>query len=278
MLSSQSIRQETKLSFFAPAKGNFDREKYEKNIDMGRIKTQLDSKKNRIVIDELFSNEKGCGFGAAAIRSQVKRSIEEKCAGNIELDACWSSHLFYLYMGMVPIDRLVSYVRLHYGCCGEDALKNLAKCTNETEFQILDEIYIKDLKRIMHNEFKIPEEKNISLQEIFSHRDDLIALLAKNASYIKDEFIPMLLRRLKRSCGEKYPDTSCLTSVWMTLAPEGKERWLDAIQKNNEFVPFKDLSHLKSYLTDKEEMAHFEKVVDEYRKSLSIVKPVAKVA
>lgn len=281
MLSSQLITQETqkitkienspRLSFFISPTGNFNRQNYEKNLRNGHLKTYSDLNKKCIVIAQLFSNERGCGFGAAAIRSQVQQSIAEKFDGNIQLKASWSSHLFYLYMGLIPIDRPVSYIGLKYDYKAR-ALKDLAKCTNETDLLKLTDRVIEYLKDIMHCEFKIPKEIDISLQDILNHRDDLIALEQKKAYYIKDVFIPWLLNVLKNNHGEKYPDTLESGPLWMMFAPEGKKRWLEAISKNNEFEPFRDLSHLKSYLADKDEIAHFEKVVDEYRKSLVNVK------
>lgn len=59
--------------------------------------------KNSMYIE--LMNSRSNGFGTAAIRFVVKKSLQGGFEGRVHLEATGSSHFFYLKMGMIPDDH-----------------------------------------------------------------------------------------------------------------------------------------------------------------------------
>src|SRR5260221_14684542 len=69
---------------------------------------------DRIVLGLLNSKIKGSGFGTTVIRHLMKLSLDKRYEGRLMTDTEHSSHLFYLYMGMMQIDREDNYITTQY--------------------------------------------------------------------------------------------------------------------------------------------------------------------
>lgn len=263
------VKEEKKshFNFFSSPKGNFDREKYRARLSQGQVTSQTDEKLKCIYIKTLFSHKQGSGFGTAAIRSMVEESIKLKYEGNLQLESAWQSYLFYLYMGMIPLESRIPYIDHWFGYAGGDALEALNKCHDEADLLKVDADEIATMKRMLRLELDIPI-KSATLQDILKNRDLLLDLNKKTCSYIEAKFIPNLLKLLEKNYGNKYPNSTDFAAVQMKFSSEGKARWIDAIKNNKEFVPFKDLSHLRSFISNKEVQEHFDHVASEYQKSL----------
>jgi hypothetical protein len=187
----------------------------------------------------------GAGSGTRAMRCLVNMSIDSGFDGKITLQACYSSHLFHLLMGMVPEERGIDYVKYYYGFMGPEALKELRNNNK------LDSCSLNKLKEILSKEKNIPEQQ-ITLKQILENRDFLLSLQEKKLSYIQNKFIPELLDILETSKDNKRPDTSYLTDIPMVLSEEGKKRWKNAIALNEEFEPFRDFAHLRPLMTQQQ--------------------------
>lgn len=192
----------------------------------------------------------GNGFGSAQFRRLIMRSIELGCPGKITLLASTtygSPHLFYLYMGMIPIAKKVSYLKYYYGQNGINCLKNLDQ-DEEWSTQMLEELdkrTLNTLQRILHNEQKIDVEKEpISLDYIITQKDFIFGLKKKTLDYVSKVFIPDLLEALAEDPTNKYPNTKLLGAVDMQMSEKAFARWQYVIDNQLEFIPFKNLEHL----------------------------------
>jgi len=90
-------------------------------------------KEDCVYLSRIHSSMKG--YGTRAMRCLIQLSMEKGFGGTLDLEACYSSHLFYLYMGMIPKDKKINYVSKMYGMCGEDSLSELKSCQNENDVQ-----------------------------------------------------------------------------------------------------------------------------------------------
>lgn len=272
MLSSHRSDEPKKsslFSFFSKRNASFDYKQFEKALKEGHIEFLQESRYEHEK-EKIFIRIKDSGSNLVSFREVMSECIAANFDGIIEADAYRRSHLDYLKLGFVPLERLISA----HGLYGESIATELLACTNLTDLQKKSRSFIEGMKEILRTELNTPEEKDISIEDVFKNRDVLIKHYNKKVSYITEYFIPFLVDSLKRNSGKICPDTSYMGSVIMILSPEGKARWCDAIKQNKEFVPFTDLSHLKLFLIDKEKISEFEQVVAQYRKSLETDKTI----
>jgi hypothetical protein len=199
---------------------------------------QYQEGRDHIYLDRLESHDIGGGFGRAAMLylleiafKKFKDTLDsESPFAGLRLSASYSSHIFYLYMGLIPengvnldlkpiIKSNYAYVRNNYGIVGEIAIKE------------------------------------ITVDDIFKNRNDLINLSKKEFSYLKNKFISQLLECLESQVSAKYPNTSEFDSVTMILSNEGKKRWLETIELYAtkgifKFEPFRKFEQLRPFMTD----------------------------
>lgn len=204
--------------------------------------TDREHAKKCIFISKVISPGKGGGFGTAVMRDAVSESLKRGLGGSVQLDSVWSSHLFYLYMGMVPIE----YDKNDLGVVGFAALKYLEEHNQLHDFSD-DKPHVKHLKYLLSHLLD-GNHHAYGAQDILDHREQLLALRKEKHSFIRESFIPRLLCCLNTT--DEYPDTSMLNSVMMTLSDAGKARWTYAIQNDKAFTPFKNLEHFQPYMTD----------------------------
>lgn len=206
-----------------------------------------------VYIGRIRSDKKG--FGTALMRKVVKVSLEAGFGGNVELKASWSAHLFWLYMGMIPKERPVHIVTVNWGLLGQDALNNLPvikkQILNENLSSIDIELDIIVLKKMVAT-IKNVSLKDVTAQMIVDSEEELNDLNKKEGSYIKDEFIPRILKILEENLEKSHPDTSRLGGVDMILSEQGLIQWKDAIENQKPFVSFKKLEHLRSLMNEEQ--------------------------
>jgi hypothetical protein len=198
---------------------------------------------DHLYVDKLVSGSKGRGGGTAYMRSAMERAPN----GNVKLQTAWSSMLFWLYMGMIPIDKKILQID-KYGVVGKSLLRTLAK---NNDVEALTPHNKKFLKYILSKEKQLDKNK-ITDEDLITHRNFLLSLQEKSLDFIKDRFIPQLLTCLKDS-NDKYPDTSSFDSTDMEMSHAGKERWLNAIRQNNNFIPFTNFEHLTPLMTEEQQ-------------------------
>lgn len=203
-------------------------------------------------LERLSSLKKGSGFGTKAYKLLMKKSLELGFDGNIVTEACWSSHLFHLYMGMIPIDSQVLYLSATFGFLYRkirNSLTKLQDCETVNDISILKRDILYPLKLLFSQELK----QQISLITpfmILEQKNFLLGFKDKKASNIQAEIIPNLIDVLQHNIGNKYPDTSnYFGSMTMIMSEEGKKRWFLAISSNKKFTPFKKFEHLRPYMT-----------------------------
>lgn len=208
-----------------------------------------------IYIDKMIAPShaaEGNGFGTAAMRYIINKSFEKGYDGNIELAACWSSHIFYLLMGMIPKEKEISYIQTKYGIPAQEDLNKLKLCLSEDDLLLYDktDYLLYSLKRILHSEMNIPVEAQMTAADIFGHKDYLLSLENKKGTFICDSFIPDLLNTLKNDVEKKFPNTEVFGSVPMILSSGGKERWCQAINEKKAFEPFKRFEPIRPFMTE----------------------------
>lgn len=219
-----------------------------------------------IYMERIQSGTKG--FGTAITRKIVKESLEKGFGGRYHTSASWSSHLFHLYMGMLPEDAQVRYVPIQYGNCGKRTLKELPTIIkNIKEKKTNDKLDLKYLK-IMLADLKQVDEKTITDEMIVSHEQELTAFKDKKCSYLQYDFIPQILDILKCSPNEKKPNTSSLHAISMMLSDEGLKRWKDAIANKKPFVPFRKLEHLRPFMNE-EQLKSLDAIMEARDKAFS---------
>ncbi|SNW62950.1 Hypothetical protein ORPV_1046 [Orpheovirus IHUMI-LCC2] len=196
-------------------------------------------KKECTYIESITSHKKG--FGTRMIRNIIKERLDNNLDGNVKLQACWSSHIFWIYMGMIPMNSDVNYVSSKYGILGREALNHILN-PSSSEFP-----YLSIIKHIINMEYGINID-DINDTIISEKYEDLIKLNNKTSSYIHIDFIPRLLRVL----GSKDLNTKYFGSINMSLSDEGLQRWKDCIYNDVDFIPFRDLSHMRQYMDDKQ--------------------------
>ena len=197
-----------------------------------------------IHIDRINSYVMGNGFGTAMMREIVQLALKEK--KTITLGASYASHIFHLYMGMIPIERNLSYVDVHYGFLGMTSIQRL------NEYHTVEDLTnsqdLNELLEILKIEKNLPEDKKLTAQDVLENKDFLLDLTKRNVSYITFNFIPQLLQLFEKGIGDKFPDTSSLFGVQMQLSKEGQERWQEAIDEGIEFTPFKGFEQLHPFM------------------------------
>lgn len=261
-----------KVSFFNHSQDRliakpFDKEKHEKALHAGLLLWHQEPSKKCLHVDKREAHQRGNGFGTAAMRYLVEQSYKLGYEGNIDSETSWSSHLFHLYMGMIPKEKDEKFVSYAWGDFGEDVLKNLEdnyyhddKTALEEDLEVLSEMLhmVKNFKEYSTlTETDILKFKNLKEDELFTEADILdeknmeliLSLRQKTLSHLRFKFIPLLLRTLQKNTNIKYPDTGTWGSIVMVLSNAGKARWKEALDKNIEFVPFKNFEHLYPFMT-----------------------------
>ncbi|MCE0722808.1 hypothetical protein [Legionella resiliens] len=225
----------------------FDSQKYQELLRTGGTFSISEEYPN-IDIGYIGSKKIGNGFGTAVMRHVAEQIIEND--GTITLQAVWSSHIFHLYMGMIPIDREVNYLKVTYGM---DSQSCLEKFRDYPEDELSPSI-INKLIFIFRMEKQIAEDQILTLQDISNddNRSFLLKLLDKKGSYLIHEFIPNLLYIFETNITQKFPSTSSMRSVNMQLSNEGKLRWANAINEQIDFEPFRDFAQLLPYMTEEQ--------------------------
>ena len=95
---------------------------------------------------------------------------------------------------------------------------------------------INKLKSLYRYEKCIPEEKEVTDEDIWANRDFFKDLLSKKNSYLTCEFIPKLIRLFKNHANNPRPDTHVdFSGENMELSPEGTKEWKDAIEEHKKF-------------------------------------------
>lgn len=228
----------------------FDEARHNAALKTGSYQYFINPAENSLLIIKRQANSKGNGFGTAVMREMFKLSLEHKL-GNIKSDTSWSSHLFHLYMGMIPINRQTNLVQNRWGMNGRRVIKELAEGTYEEDenefkrqFSTLNEML----------QFATHSKKNFTKEEIFNQEniDLLLALNNKTCFYLQDEFIPMFLDFMEIHQGEKFPDTKHWGDIPMHLSAAGIERWKQALDQNLEFQTFKNFEQLKPFLNEEQ--------------------------
>jgi hypothetical protein len=108
-------------------KNSFDRAKHFETLCKGgtftlhegvKYSKSVGDRHKFIHLEMLAANAKGNCFGTAVMHHAVERSLAEGYEGRVDVDASYQSHLFYLYMGMLPADYNMEYVLNTYGFIG----------------------------------------------------------------------------------------------------------------------------------------------------------------
>lgn len=215
---------------------------------------RIHSRENDVHIDDIRSRRPGNGFGAAVVREAVTQSLKK--GGSLTLEGGESSHIFHLYMGMLPNDVQINYVEDMYG--NTEALQSLNFLKNKSTIELfqsspLSKKYTRKLIEILKNEKKEDFQKNEpTLEDVFKHRDFLLELASKMVSRTAQVFVPALLDLLEENKGEKYPNTSILGSNNMHLSSEGEKRWREAIDNQVNFVLFYNFEQLHPYMNEEQ--------------------------
>jgi hypothetical protein len=219
----------------------------------GRCNYYYNVKEKHILLYDLFSNTKG--FGTDMMRCLMSKSIDAGYSGAIKVDAAWSSHLFYLFMGMMPKEAPVSYLKYFYGNSATRALELLSEITEDFEpISAQERSYFSTLSHMLREEKKIPQTTPITAKDLSDNSSFLQGLAHKKSSYIRDSFVPDLLKILEapyeRSVTSKYPPTNSLGGIIMFMSEDGKSRWRNAIEQNKPFISFKSLEQLYSFISE----------------------------
>lgn len=206
------------------------------------------------------------GFGTESTRHLVQRSRELKLEGRLHNSASYSSHVFHLYMGMLPVNTQISRIEVEYGSSGKTAIdryadlkkKFLDVIDNNATFSKEEELLINTLKRIVKDKQFLSAFSPIDNNDLFwpttsdALEEKLKTYELERVSDITYSFIPKLLGALRASKNKKKPDTMSLGSFSMILSEAGRERWFDAIDKGIAFKPFKHFEHLVPFMTSKQ--------------------------
>jgi len=231
-----------------PDETPFAQVRHDNLLSRGTIQYHEEPGKNRMYIVKRVAGHKGKGYGTAAMRLVVEESFSKGYQGNVSSETSWSSHLFHLKMGMIPVDRELDYVTTVYGYfVGRTALMELRD--NSYIQQDLTQIL-----KILRKEKNIPNDQVLTETSLSENenREFLLDLLEKRISYLSDYFIPTLIALLDKTCNEAFPDTDIFSCVPMDLSEEGKARWKDAIDREIEFKPFRNFEQLHPVMTDEQ--------------------------
>lgn len=228
------------------------------SINLRSVTVSYFLKDDHLYVENFKSGVEGKGDGTLAVKELVRLSIENQLDGNIRLSASWSSHLFWLYMGMIPVDSPLGYVATFYGDIGKKSIEKLQRGEN------LGSLDVSLLISMLKEEKKDQEyqQAGTPLQTVMKNKELLLSLNSRQASFLRNKFIPDFLATLKANIAEKRPDTSSLGSTNMILSEQGKKRWKEAIEENKSFKPFKDLAHLREFMKP-EEMVELDQLLQQ---------------
>lgn len=229
----------------------WNEEEHKRLISQGTMHYEI--KKDHVYVQRRESHQPG--FGTASMREIVKISLSHGFEGRVHNQAAWSSHLFHLYMGMIPNDYDVSYIKTLFGTTGEEAIQTIPQLKDILKkgesFNSDQQDDLSTLKRILAR-LNNSNAKDITDSQLYENFDRLQELKDKKLSYVTYVFIERVLGILEKSGDNPRPDTSMLNSVNMELSAEGIKRWKEAIDESKSFVPFYRLEHLHSKMTQKQ--------------------------
>lgn len=260
----------------------WDTEKDRKLAAAGSV-IQYESGKDDLGRDSIYiikrvSDAIGSGFGTASTRKIVEESFKHGFGGRIHNQASWSSHIFHLYMGMIPHDCQINFIRHQWGVFGEGARKNLFKIQKKLQSKApLSSKEQDDLKILkgMLAYIKGVRKKEVTDQDVVECTDKISALNSKTVPYLKCDFIPHLLEIFEKDPTKRHPDTEYLMSVNMMMSDEGIACWKEAIENKQAFKPFKKLEHLRPYMSS-EQLSRLDRIMAIREKALQPTKEEAK--
>ena len=230
---------------------------------------ETDSKNNQksVYMTKIAATTQGRGFGTKCTRYLMMKSFSEGCQGRLVNEAAWSSHIFHLYMGMIPKEREVDAYPLIIGYIDENRLANYFTSLEQsvkankplTPSQQSDLSVLKRILEFLDTGTVNPSGEGYTLDDVLRRKDEIIrGFDERTLSYIKHEFIPRLLRVLRQNLGSGDGEvikafninTSRLGSISMEMSNEGIQRWKEAIQTHTDFAPFKNFEQLHPYMTE----------------------------
>lgn len=252
----------------------FDADKHAKILRAGSHVFHIQTAEERIHLTNVDARIKGSGFGTAVMREMVKLSLKHGYQGNIKADATRSSHLFHLYMGMIPVDRKQNLIQYEWGMGGEKIIDRL-----EQGIYFEDKIKLRSDFDTLKSMLQYATKSNLNFSENDILKEENIKLISSlkncSVSYVQALFIPMFLGFMENNCNKKYPDTGHWGSIAIKLSDEGKSRWKHAIDNETEFKPFRNFEHLHPFMSD-EQKAKLVKLLEKrenFLKSLNEIKP-----
>lgn len=203
------------------------------------------------------------GGGTEEIQKIVARSLKD-FGGRIRLDAAWGSDLFHLKMGFTPtrFDKRREWADEMYGMVEMGALNVFLKCVfpykNEWNSQDPEiKVMISRVKSILSVELN--KTKNEITNEDIEQNHQLLLQLCNEGIPLADLFATKLAERILKHKEAHLRDphynplkstkdinTKNLISKFpsMELSEMGRERWRKAIESEEKFAPFRDLSPL----------------------------------
>ena len=139
------------------------------------------------------------GFGTASTKKIVIESLKAGFDGRFHNIAANSSHLFHLYMGMVPVKR-VAKLKDMYGMQGENAIEAmqgiLDKLFMKEELSDREKSMLNILKGILKDLKDLSSQEAVTDQMIEDSKDDLTKFKEEIVVSFDDEFIPKILNIL----------------------------------------------------------------------------------
>lgn len=193
------------------------------------------------------------GFGTASTRLLFKRSLALGYEGRLHNHADFSSHIFHLYMGMIPVDHEIDYVSLYWGMSGIDAVSGFdqlkeALQNDPDDLTTEDQWNLRHLKRILSHLRDFPVS-DITTMMVLEAEQEIKNLKTRKASYLQEKFIPSFLDILEKKPFKPKPDTTSLGMVRMVLSDLGNARWNEAVTKHEDFVPFRRFEQLIPHMS-----------------------------
>jgi hypothetical protein len=219
-----------------------------------------DENDNKIIFIDKRESKKA-GFGTDSTRKMMKLSFDTGCEGRLSNEAFWTSHLFHLYMGMIPADKQLNAINTYFGMFGEIAVSNFSEIIENfnasiplsTESTQNLDCLKKILFFIRTGTINNNESEKITLKEVVGAKEEILEFSNKNnVSYLKIIFIPRLLTLLEKQINKTRPDTTSLGSVNMEMSKEGIEQWKESIDNKKSFTSFKRMEQLRPYMDQKQ--------------------------
>lgn len=236
---------------------DWNHEIYQENLKRGSLRTEdcKNFKGETSIHIANMSAYPGSGFGTAAVREVVSESLKNGYEGRVHCVAAYSSHIFHLYMGMIPIED--HWVKTEFGLCGIWAIKSYQsikeKLIAKTQLTDVESNNLTTLKRILSSAKQtfsaLDNVLEIADQDVIDSEETLRKLENRTISCLTNSFIPTLLEILERQKFTRRPDTSAWGNVHLYLSDEGRNRWIEAIEGERAFVPFRRFEHLQPLMT-----------------------------